>query len=447
MQIREPADHALVELLVVLDAKARILFAELGERGRELLLLALVRGLDRQAEHRHREIERLRDGSDPRRANRAARRRNGFPRSSRRPRCRRESPARSRCDPCPCSLNRWPTLNGFLPSSMKSCVSFLHRALIDAEHAELADERVVDDLEHVGDHVLARIGHGVDRLGVRAVALEELRRIAFLRIRQELGRERQELLHAGAGAPGREADRHEMSLAQALLERIVQLLAGEARFAVVEIVAHHRLVDLDDLIDDVLVRVGDRREIALAAGLEEAVDDGAAVLRRQVDRQALGAELVADRLDDAFESMPSWSILLTMMMRQRLRCFARSISRRVWCAMPVGGVDDDRAGLDGGERRQRRAARIGRSGRVDEIDVDTARIDRRDRGADRMLAFFFQRIEIRHRRAALDRACRLDCAAGMQQGFEQRGFAGARLACECDIADVVGGVGHGETLR
>ncbi len=43
----------------MLDAKARIFLGELGERGRELLLLALVRGLDRQAEHRHREIERL----------------------------------------------------------------------------------------------------------------------------------------------------------------------------------------------------------------------------------------------------------------------------------------------------------------------------------------------------------------------------------------------------
>src|SRR3954465_7933952 len=59
MQIRKPADHALVQLLVVLDAKARIFLAEPLQRGCELLLLTLVRGLDREAEHRHREIERL----------------------------------------------------------------------------------------------------------------------------------------------------------------------------------------------------------------------------------------------------------------------------------------------------------------------------------------------------------------------------------------------------
>ena len=60
-----------------------------------------------------------------------------------------------------------------------------------------------------------------------------------------------------------------------------------------------------------------------------------------------------------------------------------------------------------------------------------------------MLAFLFERIVIGHRRAALDRACRLDRAAGMQQGFEQSCFAGARLSCEGDVADVVGGIGHG----
>ena len=40
----------------------------------------------------------------------------------------------------------------------------LHRALVDAEDAELADEGIVDDLEHVGDDVRLRIGRGFDRL-------------------------------------------------------------------------------------------------------------------------------------------------------------------------------------------------------------------------------------------------------------------------------------------
>ena len=43
----------------MLDAEARIFLAQLAQRSRQLLLLALVRGFDREAEHRHREIERL----------------------------------------------------------------------------------------------------------------------------------------------------------------------------------------------------------------------------------------------------------------------------------------------------------------------------------------------------------------------------------------------------
>src|SRR5207342_715828 len=65
-----------------------------------------------------------------------------------------------------------------------------------------------------------------------------------------------------------------------------------------------------------------------------------------------------------------------------------------------------------------------------------------DRRIDRVPAFLFDRIEIGNRRAALDGACRLDRAAGMQQGFEEHGFAGAGVACEGHVADVFGRIGH-----
>ena len=60
---------------------------------------------------------------------------------------------------------------------------FLYRALIHAEHGQLADEGVVDDLEYVGNDVQFRIGLGFDRRRVRAAAFDERWRIAFLRIR------------------------------------------------------------------------------------------------------------------------------------------------------------------------------------------------------------------------------------------------------------------------
>ena len=72
----------------------------------------------------------------------------------------------------------------------------------------------------------------------------------------------EQFLDADAGARRDEADRHEMAFAQALFEGIVQLAAGQGLFALVEIAVHDLLVDLDDLVEDLLMRVGDAGEIA-----------------------------------------------------------------------------------------------------------------------------------------------------------------------------------------
>ena len=106
----------------------------------------------------------------------------------------------------------------------------------------------------------------------------------------------------------------------------------------------------------------------------------------------------------------------------------------------VGGIDHDGAGFDGGQRGEGRAAEIGIARRVDQVDVAVAVVDRDQGCLDRVLAFLFHRIEVGNRRAALDRACRLYHAAGMQQGFDQSGFAGAGMACQGDVADAIGAV-------
>jgi hypothetical protein len=96
-----------------------------------------------------------------------------------------------------------------------------------------------------------------------------------------------------------------VALAQALFEGVVQGGSGKRRFAVLEIAFHHLLVDLDDLVDDALVRVGDRPEVGVAVGIEEAVDDLRATLGRQVDRQALGPECFAQFVDERAEPVPA----------------------------------------------------------------------------------------------------------------------------------------------
>ncbi len=59
-----------------------------------------------------------------------------------------------------------------------------------------------------------------------------------------------------------------------------------------------------------------------------------------------------------------------------------------------------------------------------------------------MAAASFHRVEVGHRGAAFEAACRLNRATGMQQGFEEGGFAGAGVACQGHVADGFCAVRH-----
>ena len=97
-------------------------------------------------------------------------------------------------------------------------------------------------------------------------------------LRQQLVEHVEQLGHAGAGAGRDEADRHQVALAQALFEGVVQFLAGQAFLAFLQVTAHHRLVDLHHLVDDALVGLGHAGEIGpVALRRVEAVDHRGAV--------------------------------------------------------------------------------------------------------------------------------------------------------------------------
>src|SRR5690606_16837770 len=115
-----------------------------------------------------------------------------------------------------------------------------------------------------------------------------------------------------------------------------------------------------------------------------------------------------------------------------------------------GGIDHDRDGLSGRQRRRRGSAEGRMAGGVDQVDVHRPAgsgvvVDARHGDVERMAALFLDRVVVRQRVAALDRACRLDGAAGVQQGFEQGGLAGGGVACESHVPDVLRGVGHERT--
>jgi hypothetical protein len=307
------------------------------------------------------------------------------------------------------------------------------RALVDPEHAELADERVVDDLEHVGDDVPARVGMGIQRLLAVAVALEQLRRIGLGGIGEQPFGDLQQLPHAGAGARGDEAHRHQVALAQRFLEGIVQFLRGEPGFAAVEKVFHHPFVDLDHLVEDPLVPVGDRTQVGIACGRAEAVHYPATAVGRQVQRQ----HLVAEGFAQLPHHPPAVGLLMVDLVDRddpAQAAFPGPFHQSQGAVGHAGvGVDHDQRGLHRGQRRQRRAAEFRVAGGVDQVQVIAAVgrgrvVDAGDGDVHRVAAGLLHRVEVGHRGAAFDRACRGQGAAGMQQGFEQGCFAGAGVA-------------------
>ena len=134
-----------------------------------------------------------------------------------------------------------------------------HRALVDPEHAELADIGIDADLEHVREHMLRRVGHGVDRLRCVALSLQELRWIGFGRIRHQLDDHVEQFADARAVACRHKTDRHQMAFAHRLLERLVQLCRIDV--ALFEIGFHPLRIDFDDLIDQRAMRLVDARKI------------------------------------------------------------------------------------------------------------------------------------------------------------------------------------------
>jgi len=315
---------------------------------------------------------------------------------------------------------------------------FRHRALVDTEDAELADEWVHHDLEHMREHVHLRIGLRAKLRRRIALPLVEERRISFRGAWRQLDEHVEQLGNSRTRLRRDEADRHEMAVAQRLLERRVKFVRRD--LPLLEVLRHQRFVDFDDLVDERAVRAADRREVRLAVRIEEAVDDALAALRGQVDRQAFLAEHRLDRreeprqigivgVDLVDDDKPAQPALRGPLHHPRRDHLDAGLS-----------ADDDRRGLDGVERTDRLADEIGESGRIDEVNARVAGIEMHDRGAKRVLRRLFERVEVAHGRAPLDRAGLLDRARGKQQRLRERRLARASLTDKCDSADVARGV-------
>ena len=193
--------------------------------------------------------------------------------------------------------------------------------------------------------------------------------------------------------------------------------------------------------------VGHRAQVRIPAGRAEAVDHAATTVGRQVQRQHTAAEGLAQLLHHP-RAVGLFVIDLVDHDHPAQAAFGGPLHQAHGAVGYAGvGIDHDQRRFHRRQCRQRRAAEFRVAGGVDQVEVDAAPavgggVDRGDGDVHRMAARLFHRVEIRHRGAAFDRACRGQGAAGMQQGFEQGCFAGAGVACEGHVADVAGCVGH-----
>ena len=237
-----------------------------------------------------------------------------------------------------------------------------------------------------------------------------------------------------------------MALAQRQLEGIVQLFATD-RFAV-EVAGHQAFVGLDDLVADLVVGGGQRKDVRVARIVKEAVANRGAAVGGQVDRETLRTELLAqvadhgfeievfgvDPIDDDHPAQASLAGAPHQPARRRLDS--------------VAGVDHDRRGFHRTHRGQGRAAEIRVARGIDELDLVAVVVDSRKRRVQRMAVLLLEGLEIRKRIALLDGSDFALRSGGEQQAFEQRSLPGAGVAEQGERSDGgTGPAGHGNSLR
>ena len=191
---------------------------------------------------------------------------------------------------------------------------------------------------------------------------------------------------------------------------------------------------------------GHRAEVGVAAGAGEAVHHARAAAGRQVQRQHLRAEQLA-QLRHHPRRVGVFVVDLVDRDHPAQPALAGAGHQAHGAVRGAGvGVHHHQRGLHRRQRRQGRPAEVRIAWGVDQVEVEGAVagvvVQAGDGDVQGVAAGLLHGVEVGHGGAALDAACRVDGAAGMQQGFEQGGFAGAGVARQGHVADLLCAVGH-----
>ena len=135
-------------------------------------------------------------------------------------------------------------------------------------------------------------------MSIVTFTLVKHRWVTLGRVRHQSFKHVEQFFYADASCGGYKTDRHEVALAQGLLEWRVQLL-GRKFFTLLQVKLHQLIVDFHDLVNDLGMGCLDVAESGVSTiWLEKAVNDSTTVGCRQVDGQALRAECRTNIIDE-----------------------------------------------------------------------------------------------------------------------------------------------------
>ena len=437
MELAHAADDELVRLRVVAHLHRRVFLRDLVQADGNLLLVAAVLRLDRQAEHRRREV-RLRqlrglggvgDGvADLQPLDLGDRHdvaRPGVLYLARR---------------LPLHLEQVADADRLAVAEVHDVVVVVERAGEDADETEVPDELVVDDLEHLRDELLllrrlelVGAAVGADHEAVEPLAGEARRQAVA-------GECVEQLAHALVPLRRGAEDRDE----RAGVERAgdVRLQLGDRDLALGQVLLQQRLVALDHGLDQLAAGVGDvdraaGRDVRLRveqavhlahprAGAVGDVEQHAVLAERLLDRRhegrqvhALGVELV----DDDGARQAEGGGLLEHLPRRRLD----AVHRR---------HHDDRR-LDRGEGFEGGADEVGGAGGVEDVEVLAVVVGVEDVGVDAEVVIVLLVVGVGDRRPVVHAPEPVDRVGVEEEGVGEGGLARGPVPHECNVADVL----------
>ena len=422
MHVGQAADHRFVQNGVVFDDHRRVFGLHLLEHFAHAAFIAAAGGLDGKAVHGFRECDRthvnasefrvavndravtqfvdLGDGADVTRAERV-----GFSRI------------------LALQNERMRSLDALLAVVDVDDGVLLHRALMHAEDTDLADVRVVDDLEDLSDERQILVGYG---LVGRAVGIEEERVVGFGRTRQMANDHLHEVADADEVLRGGKADGDHMAFAQCLRNERMEQARVNVTF--LEILLEHLIVFFDDALDEGTVHVLNAHDVRFTCVAVEAVDHAGAVLGRKVDRQNAGTPGFTKFFEQFFEIRVGRVALIDDNHAAEVALIGRLHHADCEEFRTLRGVNDGCDGFDGIKRREVLTKVVGIARGVEHVnaygrEVGHGRVDMRHGKANRVLNLLFERVVVAHGVAALDAAEFGNHAGTVEHGFDEGSLA------------------------